>query len=413
MPYAEMLSNYIVPSPSGSEYGPFHISCREQENEIEREIYWQVKDEKIYGTTIASEASLFYVQRKDDHFCFIMHKTSKLQTELYVMVKRPFDATHPLLLVPFPKQGEDLDVSFKLMNKVRKSVTIPQTQDKWRSQRGLSFFIYLPARGIIGRIKKPERYVSVKKCERVIQSTESDNVTPITTSEYSTASCASPDMKDNRTLFYFTPVLIVGRDHGEGSCHHHSMVDSSAEVRDNGGTAVDGAQVNDNSGAAVGGGDGNNGGAAVDGGDGNNVDAAVGGAQVGDNCGTVYSCVAGAVGAVLTIVFAYIIHFILFSTANTKPTVVHTNLKESIKNECSGSSLDVDSASTLFIAVVTTIFTIVIVIGIKLRRWVGGHPRLPFSTEDENIKQQFIELVGEEYVFPSQAKSEITPDTET
>jgi hypothetical protein len=97
------------------------------------------------------------------------------------------------------------------MNNMRQPVIVPQTEDEWR--RGLiSFFIKLPAGGIplLGRIFQPERYISIKRNERVTQSTKSDNVpSPVTTSKYSTASCATLDMEGNIKLFYFTPVVRV------------------------------------------------------------------------------------------------------------------------------------------------------------------------------------------------------------
>ena len=124
------------------------------------------------------------------------HKTSKLQTEMYLMIKRPFDAARPLVLVQAPKRKED--TCFILMDTMKNQVKIPQTEDEWKS----GFYIKLPAGGLpmLGRYMHPQRFVSVKKCEGGTEST---------TSKYSTASCATPDMKDNITLFYFKPVVNV------------------------------------------------------------------------------------------------------------------------------------------------------------------------------------------------------------
>ena len=94
-----------------------------------------------------------------------------------------------------------------------------------------------------------------------------------------------------------------------------------------------------------------------------------------------------AIGVVLAIAVACILH-VLLSSANTSAVPVHNIMSAVIS---SGAAV--------------IIFTIVIVIGVKLRRWLRGLLWLLFLTKDEIIKQQFIDLVGEKYVFPSQAKS--------
>ena len=85
-----------------------------------------------------------------------------------------------------------------------------------------------------------------------------------------------------------------------------------------------------------------------------------------------------AIGVVLAIAVACILHFLLSAVT------VHDTISAVIS---SGAAV--------------TIFTIVRVISVKLRWWLGGYLWLLFSTEDEIVEQQFIDLVGEEYDFLS------------
>ena len=377
----------------------------------------------------------------------MIHKTSRLQTEMYLMIKRPFDAACPLVLVQSPKRKED--TSFILMDTMKNQVKIPQTVDEWES----GFYIKLPAGGfpMLGRYTHPQRFVSVKKCEGEIEST---------TSKYSTASCATPDMRDNITLFYFKPAIVGDKDdtvEGAPLGDKGNTAVEGAPVGDNGDTAVEGAPVENNGDTAVEGAPlGDNGDTAVEGaqvennGDTavegaqveNNGDTAVEGAQVenngdtaietapvkdtnntafvnapkgdnakgsavnqgtnvgagtslstkdrkqqfiegggGDNDGLAVGRVAYVIGVVLAIAVACILHFLLSAVT------VHDTISAVIS---SGAAI--------------IIFTIVIVISIKLRWWLGGYLWRLFSTEDEIVEQEFIDLVGEEYVFPSQAK---------
>ena len=401
--HLQSCSNYIIPPPSGTQYGPFRISCREREQEI----YWQVNNEKVYGTTVASEASSFYVECKGDWSYHMTHKTSELQTEMYLMIKRPFDAACPLQLVQSPKRNED--TCFILIDTMKKQVKIPQTEDKWKG----GFYIKLPAGGlpILGRYTYPQRFISVKKCEES------------TTSKYSTASCARSDMKGNITLFYFTPVVrvrsnsvVVGRDLGE----------ADAIVKDNGDTAVEGAPVGDN---------GDTGAPVEDTGDtvlggapkGDNAeDSAVNrvvdvGAvpptstedrninqqfihgDGGDNGGLAVGRAVYTVGVVLALAVAHILALVLLFV-NTSAVPVHDNKSAVVPTAIDKSEGPSLGSASILLGAVVIIFTIVIVIGIKRRRWLGGYLWYLFLTEDEIIEQQFIDLVGKEYVFPSQAK---------
>ena len=110
---------------------------------------------------MVSEASTFYIQCTEEQYCCIIHKTSVLQTQYFVTVRRPFDTECPLKLVPYPEH--ERDIYFTLMSKTKQPVSVPQTEDKWK--RGSPFFIKLPAGGapIIGRLYKPVRYVNVRR----------------------------------------------------------------------------------------------------------------------------------------------------------------------------------------------------------------------------------------------------------
>lgn len=169
------MTKVHIPSPLGDPQGPFRISCRKRLSlGREHEIYWQVIGDKIYGTTTASKASPFFVQRKGEQFCHIIHKTSDLQTEHFVTVQRPFDTECPLKLISATKEQQD--ACFTLINRTKEPVDIPQTEDAWK--RDSPFFIKLPAGGvpIFGALFRPTRYISVRKIiEKGKKKTESSN----------------------------------------------------------------------------------------------------------------------------------------------------------------------------------------------------------------------------------------------
>jgi hypothetical protein len=141
----------------GVRLGPFHVSCRTPLSlGTEHEIYWQVIGDEIYGTITASEASTFYVQSNEEQFCCIIHQTSKLQSQYFATVQRPFLTECPLKLVP---NAEHQDVCFTLINTIKQPVKVPQTEDEWK--RGSPFYIKLPKTGI--GFSKPTRYISVRR----------------------------------------------------------------------------------------------------------------------------------------------------------------------------------------------------------------------------------------------------------
>ena len=62
---------------------------------------------------------------------------------------------------------------------------------------------------------RPTRYVSIKKCDEVKQTTDSHSAdaTAKTPPKYTTASCATTDTGSNLLQFYFTPLVKLQKDH--------------------------------------------------------------------------------------------------------------------------------------------------------------------------------------------------------
>ena len=195
----------------------------------EHEIYWQVIDNEIYGTTTANKASTFYVQCNKEQFCHIIYKKHGLHSH-FATVQRPFGTECPLKLVPDPKDIQD--ICFTLMSATKQPVPIPQTEEGW--ERGSPFFIKLPAGGvpIFGCLCKPERYINIRriiekwKKNTISSDADSTSGTPSapktretqnreSTAEklkYSTGSSASLDEPGQHvitTQFHFTPVESI------------------------------------------------------------------------------------------------------------------------------------------------------------------------------------------------------------
>jgi hypothetical protein len=197
------------------------VFCRTPQSQGEREIYWKVIGDEIYGTTKASKASTFYIKCNKEQSCCIIHKTdaqcsekqykTDVPTQHFATVQRPFLTECPLKLV----SSNDQENIFILINTMKQPVTVPQTEEEWK--RWSPFFIYLPAGGrrIIGSYSKPQRYINVRKIieewKKTTTSSDADSK-GAEELEYSTGSSASLDKPGQHvitTQFYFISVVNI------------------------------------------------------------------------------------------------------------------------------------------------------------------------------------------------------------
>ena len=193
-------------SCSGKLLGPFKISCRDL-NEGEQEIYLQVIDNKLCGTTTVEEASTFYIEHVAERKQFkIVHKTEITKTKCYVLP----DGHQPLKLVP-SSDGEK-KISFVLKNSVNKLVGIPQTTVTWK--RESPFFIWQPKIG--SRLSRKSWYLYVTKQDKGVKQKHDQDSTlehgKSSKPKYTVVASDKLETDNSLMLFYFTPVTEPHRD---------------------------------------------------------------------------------------------------------------------------------------------------------------------------------------------------------
>lgn len=135
----------------GNEAGPFFIHCKENIFSVKK-VYWQAVDNgtspiEIHGTTDDKKASTFYVKyvnKSHPQFYIIYRPEQPTQPTqpLYVVVKKPFSAKCPLMLVPNAHYRE---ISFTMVAAVKSKdevLKLPNTTNNWTCQNPV--FLRLP-----------------------------------------------------------------------------------------------------------------------------------------------------------------------------------------------------------------------------------------------------------------------------
>ena len=192
---------------SGKLLGPLKISCRDL-NEGEQEIYLQVVNNKLHGTTTVEEASAFYIEHVPERKQLkIIYKTENTKTKCYILP----DGHQPVKLVP--STDCERKISFTLKSNVNKQVDIPQATATWK--RESPFFIRRPKVG--SRLsRRSEWYLYVTKQDKgVKQKHDQDSTLERSESskpKYIVVASDKLEMDNSLMLFYFTPVTEPHRD---------------------------------------------------------------------------------------------------------------------------------------------------------------------------------------------------------
>ena len=114
---------------TGKPSGPFIISCQDKRG---KEIFWQIVEEKIYGTLEAKKASTFYIKCDSSTFCIINEKAQHCAKFMRI------DKEEGIHLVPTADLSE---ISLVLEDRHYKPAEHPKNPNDWTTKG--PFFIKL------------------------------------------------------------------------------------------------------------------------------------------------------------------------------------------------------------------------------------------------------------------------------